>query len=168
MYVELLDTILNSESKDRSFYRYSSSISTLENWMEKPQFANLDLIIMHIEISRENLINKIVEENPKELIDYGSNNEIADIIFDSLTKDNMLKFKNLVYDNTTSFILFFSKTNYHINRKKYTKIEINWDLLSKFIDLDDLEELIKNEYKKELTEKDLQVLNFALNYIEKK
>ena len=167
MYIELLYAIKNSRSKDNNLYAYSSSISTLQNWMKEPKFANLEDIIIHIEISRNKLINEIVEENPQELINYGSNNRIYKYVADYLTEDNLEKFQNLVYEDCLAFIKFFSKTSYRPSRKKYAHIEINWEELWIFVDLDKLKDLIEKECEKELSEKDLQFINFALEDIKK-
>lgn len=167
MNLELLETIENSSNEYSKLYRYSNALLTLNNWIKKSWIPNVEDIIIHIEIARDKLINKIVEENPHELINYGSNHEIAIILHCSLTPDNLEKFKNLLYDDLISFIKFFSKTSYRPSRKEYAKIEIKWNLLCNFVDLDDLKDLIENECEKELSKKDLQFLKFALEDIEK-
>lgn len=143
MVEDLLELVKNSIIKNNDFHEYTLAIKKINLLKEQENVNHLDDLINSIKISRCNNINKIFEEDNSSLFVLPEKENISPYIFSCLNVENKTEFINFSKENIFDFIRFFSNTIYSHNESKFISIDLEWDLLSQFINLNDLKEIIE-------------------------
>ena len=143
IYNELLDAIKNSNAKNNRFYQFTESIRKLQLVNEKLKMDKIDKIIKTIEKSRCKSIKKIIYENPEEILNFNSSEDIAPHVFKCLDESQRMIFKNLFYEDAIKFVTFFSISSQSIGTRRYKHLNVKFDLIKDFIDINELETVVK-------------------------
>lgn len=143
IYNELLDAIKNSNAKNNRFYQFTESIRKLQLVNDKLKMDKIDKIIKTIEKSRCKSIKKIIYENPEEILNFNSSEDIAPHVFKCLDESQRMIFKNLFYEDAIKFVTFFSISSQSIGTRRYKHLNVKFDLIKDFIDINELETVIK-------------------------
>lgn len=143
IYNELLDAIKNSNAKNNRFYQFTESIRKLQLVNDKLKMDKIDKIIKTIEKSRCKSIKKIIYENPEEILNFNSSEDIAPHVFKCLDESQRMIFKNLFYEDAIKFVTFFSISSQSIGTRRYKHLNVKFDLIKDFIDINELETVVK-------------------------
>ena len=143
IYNELLDAIKNSNAKNNRFYQFTESIRKLQIVNDKLKMDKIDKIIKTIEKSRCKSIKKIIYENPEEILNFNSSEDIAPHVFKCLDESQRMIFKNLFYEDAIKFVTFFSISSQSIGTRRYKHLNVKFDLIKDFIDINELETVVK-------------------------
>lgn len=143
IYNQLLDKIKNSTVKNNIFYQYGDSIRRLKSVNDKFKINKINKIIKAIEESRCKSIKKIIDENPEQILTIKFSEDIAPHVFECLNESQLNKFKNLIKEDVIGFVTFFSSYSQSIGTRRYRNLNVDFDLIKEFVDLKDLEELVK-------------------------
>ena len=139
----LLELIKHSIIKNNYFYHYDLAIKKINLLNEQEKVKLSEDLIKSIQISRCYSINKIFEEDNSSLFILPEKEIIYPHIFSCLNRENKAKFINFSKENIFDFIKFFANTRYSQKESKYISIDLEWNFLSQFIDLNDLKEIIE-------------------------
>lgn len=145
IYNQLLNEIKKSDAKDNRYYQYSDAIRRLKLVNDKSEIENIRKIIKTIEETRCRLIKKIIDKNPEQLLNIKLSQEIAPHVFKCLDESRKNIFKNLIKEDVIKFVTFFSTYRQSIGTGQYRYLKVEFDLIKDFINLKDLENIIKKE-----------------------
>ena len=150
-YNQLLNEIKNSNVKDDRYYQYSDAIRHLKSINKNLKIENIDKIIKTIEETRCKLIKKIINENPEQILNIKFSEDIAPHVFKCLNESQKNIFRNLIKNDVIKFVRFFSTYRQSIGTGKYRYLNVKFDLIKEFIDLKDIENIVKDEMENNLT-----------------
>lgn len=140
LFNEFLDAINKSRPKSLDFNEYNTIIKRLRRFnIQKSEFNS---IMSALKESIKNSSNKYVED----IMDNNYPNECKLNLNTYLTEENKDKFKNLAKNDPIKFIRFFSKIK-NDGWRKYKIVEMDIDLITQFIEYDELNsEIDKLDY----------------------
>lgn len=126
----------------------------------------IDPIISSINMAICNSINTIIDEDYKKILRYKHFYVLSPNIYKCLNETTREGFLNLAYDEPLEFINLFSKPHrYAENNKNKIKVEIQWELLEKFINPIDLKDNVEKIYLDNLSRVDISIIDEFLNNI---
>ena len=128
-------------------------LKSIDNFKELQEdsliYDETALIIKYINEMACKSINRLIDENPSQILTYFDFRKIAEYIYDCLTESKREKFSKLAFKETENFIEFF--TDYEvttIDGKENYSLIIRWELIDKFVDYTELKEHIERSFSK--------------------
>ena len=162
---DLLNLIENSNVKTNNFDDYEFALNKLVSFMKESEINRLDDLINSIKKSRCHNINKIFEKDNYFLLDISNYNKenILPHLFNCFDEGNKEKFINISKENIFIFIEFFSDIVTSINKNQIKSIDIKYEFLEEFIDLNNLKIVVEDSLTKDLSPREAIIGKFYID-----
>lgn len=166
IYLHLVDKIKDSFVKNDRFYHYTNSIDCIRFFNRNLRIEKINGIIKAIKESRCNSINKLMYENPDKILEIKPSEYIAPYVFKCLDEVDQNTFGDLVEENVFKFIKFFSDYGYVLNKRKYSHVDINFDLIKQFYGLEGIKNIVQDKMEENISKEDNEFGKIFLEDVE--